>query len=152
MSAAAFAAVDLGASSGRVMLGRVGPDTLELTEVNRFRNGAIRLPDGMYWDVLGLYQDIVTGLRGAVRQDRRAGRSGASTPGASTTACSTRTARCAATRTPTATRAARRRSRGARKDRPGAAVRASPGCSSSRSTRSTSSPPNPTCCTRAGCC
>jgi len=68
MSAAAFAAVDLGASSGRVMLGRVGPDTLELTEVNRFRNGAIRLPDGMYWDVLGLYQDIVTGLRGAVRQ------------------------------------------------------------------------------------
>ena len=50
------------------MLGRVGPDTLELTEVNRFRNGPIRLPDGIYWDVLGLYQDIVDGLRGAVRQ------------------------------------------------------------------------------------
>jgi rhamnulokinase len=64
----ALAAVDLGASSGRVMLGRVGPDTLELTEVNRFRNGPIRLPDGIYWDVLGLYQDIVDGLRGAVRQ------------------------------------------------------------------------------------
>jgi len=44
---AALAAVDLGASSGRVMLGRVGPDTLELTEVNRFRNGPIRLPDGI---------------------------------------------------------------------------------------------------------
>jgi rhamnulokinase len=67
-STAALAAVDLGASSGRVMLGRVGPDTLELTEVNRFRNGGIRLPDGLYWDVLGLYQDIVAGLRGAVRQ------------------------------------------------------------------------------------
>jgi rhamnulokinase len=64
----AFAAVDLGASSGRVMLGRVGPDGIELSEVNRFRNGAIRLPDGMYWDVLGLYQDILAGLRGAVRQ------------------------------------------------------------------------------------
>ncbi|HVH24711.1 MAG TPA: rhamnulokinase family protein [Pseudonocardia sp.] len=62
-----LAAVDLGASSGRVMLGRIGPDTLELTEVNRFRNGAVRLPDGLYWDVLGLYQDILAGLRGAAR-------------------------------------------------------------------------------------
>ena len=62
-----FAAVDLGASSGRVMLGRVGADGLELTEVNRFRNGAVALPDGLYWDVLGLYQDILAGLGGAVR-------------------------------------------------------------------------------------
>jgi rhamnulokinase len=67
-SEVALAAVDLGASSGRVMLGRVGPDTLELTEVNRFRNGGVRLPDGLYWDVLGLYQDILAGLRTAVRQ------------------------------------------------------------------------------------
>jgi rhamnulokinase len=50
----ALAAVDLGASSGRVMLGRVGSDVLELTEVSRFRNGAASLPDGLYWDVLGL--------------------------------------------------------------------------------------------------
>jgi rhamnulokinase len=64
----AFAAVDLGASSGRVMLGRVGPDSLELTEANRFRNGPIRLPDGFYWDILGLYQDILAGLRKAARE------------------------------------------------------------------------------------
>ena len=69
----AFAAVDLGASSGRVMLGRVGPDHLELTEVHRFRNGGVRLPDGLYWDVLGLYTDVLTGLRAAARQDRLAG-------------------------------------------------------------------------------
>jgi rhamnulokinase len=50
------------------MLGRVGPDTLELTEVTRFRNGAVRLPDGLYWDVLGLYQDVLAGLRAAARQ------------------------------------------------------------------------------------
>ena len=68
MTELALAAVDLGASSGRVMLGRVGPDRLELTEVNRFRNGGIRLPDGLYWDVLGLYQDIVAGVRAAARQ------------------------------------------------------------------------------------
>jgi rhamnulokinase len=68
-----FAAVDLGASSGRVMLGRVGPDHLELTEVHRFRNGGVRLPDGLYWDVLGLYTDVLTGLRAAAREDHLAG-------------------------------------------------------------------------------
>jgi len=64
----ALAAVDLGASSGRVVLGRVGPETLELTEVSRFRTGAVRLPDGLYWDILGLYLDILAGLRAAARQ------------------------------------------------------------------------------------
>jgi rhamnulokinase len=63
----ALAAVDLGASSGRVMLGRVGDGRLELHETHRFRNGAVRLPDGLYWDVLGLYQDVLVGLRAAAR-------------------------------------------------------------------------------------
>ncbi len=69
----AFAAVDLGASSGRVMLGRVGPEHLALTEVHRFRNGGVRLPDGLYWDVLGLYTDVLTGLRAAAREEHLAG-------------------------------------------------------------------------------
>jgi rhamnulokinase len=69
----ALAAVDLGASSGRVMLGRVGPETLELTEVSRFRNGGVRLPDGLYWDVLGLYLDILDGVRAAHRRAASAG-------------------------------------------------------------------------------
>ncbi len=72
----AFAAVDLGASSGRVMLGRVGPehaDHIELTEVHRFRNGGVRQPDGLYWDVLGLYTDVLTGLRAAAREEHLAG-------------------------------------------------------------------------------
>ena len=64
-----LAAVDLGASSGRVMLGRVGPGRLDLTQVRRFHNGAVRLPDGLYWDILGLYQDILAGLRDAYRQE-----------------------------------------------------------------------------------
>lgn len=63
----ALAAVDLGASSGRVVVGRVGPDRLEMTEVHRFRNGPVQLPDGLYWDVLGLYTDVLTGLRIAAR-------------------------------------------------------------------------------------
>ena len=50
------AAVDLGASSGRVMVGRVAPNELELTEVHRFPNEPVRLPDGLHWDILRLYQ------------------------------------------------------------------------------------------------
>jgi rhamnulokinase len=64
-SSGAVLAVDLGASSGRVILGDVAADRLQLTELNRFRNGPVRLPDGLYWDVLGLYQDVLTGLRAA---------------------------------------------------------------------------------------
>jgi rhamnulokinase len=69
----ALAAVDLGASSGRVILGQVGEGRLELRELHRFRNGPVRLPGGLYWDVLGLYQDVLIGLRSAVRACADAG-------------------------------------------------------------------------------
>lgn len=67
MSAAvrAYAAVDLGASSGRVMVGRVGHDTLELREAHRFGNRPVRLPEGLRWDVLALYAGVLEGLRAA---------------------------------------------------------------------------------------
>ncbi|MFI5262520.1 MAG: rhamnulokinase family protein [Candidatus Limnocylindrales bacterium] len=61
------AAVDLGASSGRVVVGRVGPRTLELTEAHRFANEPVTLPDGLHWDVLRLYREITEGLRRAAR-------------------------------------------------------------------------------------
>ena len=41
------AAVDLGASSGRVILGRVGPGELHLEAVARFENRPVRTPDGL---------------------------------------------------------------------------------------------------------
>jgi rhamnulokinase len=63
----AVAAVDLGASSGRVMVGRVGPRTLELEEAYRFSNDPVALPDGVHWDVLRLYREITEGLRRAAR-------------------------------------------------------------------------------------
>ena len=49
-SAGTVAAVDLGATSGRVMLGRVdgrGAGTLELQQVARFPNGPVRLASGL---------------------------------------------------------------------------------------------------------
>ncbi|MGW7661801.1 rhamnulokinase [Streptomyces sp. NPDC054756] len=61
----AYAAVDLGASSGRVMVGRVGPGTLELTEAHRFPNRPVRVPEGLRWDVLALYAGVLDGLRAA---------------------------------------------------------------------------------------
>jgi rhamnulokinase len=61
------AAVDLGASSGRVMVGRVAPNELELTEVHRFPNDPVRLPDGLHWDILRLYREVLVGLREATR-------------------------------------------------------------------------------------
>ncbi len=67
----ALLAADLGASSGRVILAEVGPGLLDLTEVRRFRNGPVRLPDGLYWDVLGLYQDVLAGLTEAARTHGR---------------------------------------------------------------------------------
>jgi rhamnulokinase len=63
------AAVDLGASSGRVMLGRVGRDVLELDEVHRFPNEPVRLPDGLHWDALRLFREVLAGLREAAHRE-----------------------------------------------------------------------------------
>ena len=61
------AAVDLGASSGRVMVGRVGRDHLSLEAVARFGNEPLALPDGLHWNVGELYRQALHGLREAVR-------------------------------------------------------------------------------------
>jgi rhamnulokinase len=61
-----LAAVDLGATSGRVMLGQVGPEVLSLTEVHRFPNEPVALPDGVHWNILELYRNVVIGLREAI--------------------------------------------------------------------------------------
>lgn len=62
MSLNNFLACDLGAESGRVMLGSIGSDRLELEELHRFPNEPVRLPDGLYWDSLRLFHEIVRGL------------------------------------------------------------------------------------------
>lgn len=64
----AFAAVDLGASSGRVIVGTVADERVTLHEVNRFPNGPVRVGGSLHWDVLGLYRGILDGLRAATRE------------------------------------------------------------------------------------
>ncbi|HUB76630.1 MAG TPA: FGGY-family carbohydrate kinase [Solirubrobacteraceae bacterium] len=61
-AARTFAAVDLGAESGRVMLGRLRGDSIELREVHRFANNPVPLPDGLHWNVLALFSETVAGL------------------------------------------------------------------------------------------
>jgi rhamnulokinase len=64
----AVAAVDLGASSGRVMVGRVGPGSLQLVEVNRFPNEPVQVHGSLQWDILALYRGVLNGLRAAGRE------------------------------------------------------------------------------------
>ncbi|MEW9554353.1 rhamnulokinase family protein [Nonomuraea sp. NPDC050783] len=59
-----FAAVDLGASSGRVMLADLSGG-IRLTEARRFPNGPVRVAGRLHWDILGLYREILAGLREA---------------------------------------------------------------------------------------
>jgi len=69
-NSARLAAVDIGASSGRVMLGQVGPDRLDMAEAHRFRNGPVRVRDTLHWDILYLYSEVLEGLRLAGRDGR----------------------------------------------------------------------------------
>ena len=57
-----YLAVDLGAESGRTIVGSLDGAHLTLTETHRFTNGPVQLPDGLHWDVLRLWSDIKTGI------------------------------------------------------------------------------------------
>ncbi|WP_035699840.1 rhamnulokinase, partial [Glycomyces tenuis] len=64
-----LAAVDLGASSGRVMAAAVerhrDGDRIGLTEAARFPNRAVAAAGRLYWDVIGLWNGVLDGLRAA---------------------------------------------------------------------------------------
>ncbi len=70
MTQRSFLAFDLGAESGRAMLGQLDREQLRLSEVHRFPNGPVRLPDGLHWDVLRLWGEITHGLTLAAREQR----------------------------------------------------------------------------------
>lgn len=58
-----FFAVDLGATSGRTILGTFTPEGLEMEEVNRFPNRLIETGGHFYWDIYELYRQITEGLK-----------------------------------------------------------------------------------------
>ena len=57
-----YLAVDLGAESGRTIIGKLDNGHLSLTETHRFSNNSVRLNDGLHWDVLRLWSDIKEGV------------------------------------------------------------------------------------------
>lgn len=63
MDAQRYIACDLGAESGRVMLGTLGGGRLSLEEIHRFPNGSVAICGSLRWDVLGLFDELRTGLR-----------------------------------------------------------------------------------------
>jgi rhamnulokinase len=65
---AAVGAVDLGASSGRVLVGQLGRGQLELREAHRFPNTPVRAGGTLHWDILRLFGDVVAGIRAAARE------------------------------------------------------------------------------------
>ena len=62
-----FIAFDLGASSGRTMLGTLADGKLALEELHRFPNEPVRIPQGLYWDTFRLWHEILQGAAVAGR-------------------------------------------------------------------------------------
>ncbi len=60
-----YIAVDLGAESGRAVVGAFDGERLELREVHRFPNRPVRVSGHLHWDALRLYEEIQSGLETA---------------------------------------------------------------------------------------
>ena len=61
----AYIAIDLGAESGRVIVGVLENERLRLEEVHRFLHESVWLPTGLHWNITGIWREIVVGLRKA---------------------------------------------------------------------------------------
>jgi len=58
-----YVACDLGAESGRILLGTLAGDRLNLEEIHRFPNGPVRVGDSLRWDTPRIFNELKTGLR-----------------------------------------------------------------------------------------
>ncbi len=65
MAAKAYLAIDMGASSGRHLIGHFDGEKLRLQEIHRFENGPVDLGGRMYWDLPGLWNSVRQGLSAA---------------------------------------------------------------------------------------
>src|SRR5271168_4498583 len=66
-----YLALDLGAESGRGLLGRFVGQYLALEEVHRFPNRPVQMLDTLYWDLPRLFDEIKTALGKGASQSRR---------------------------------------------------------------------------------
>ena len=66
-----YLAFDLGAESGRAILGTLCDDRVALEEMHRFANGPVQVRDSLYWDPLRLWQEMKQGLARVAGQHGR---------------------------------------------------------------------------------
>ena len=64
-----FFAVDLGATSGRTIIGTLDGGRIELEELTRFDNNLIEVGGHFYWDIYALYFEIIKGLKLAAQRE-----------------------------------------------------------------------------------
>ena len=62
LSAQNYLALDLGAESGRTMVGSLASGILSLAETHRFVNQPLKLPSGLHWDIASLWKEIKKGI------------------------------------------------------------------------------------------
>ncbi len=58
-----FLAFDLGASSGRAILGTLDGGKMSLSEIHRFKNQMVRIHGNYYWNIYSLFESLKTGLK-----------------------------------------------------------------------------------------
>ena len=63
-----FLAFDLGASSGRAILGKLYNGKLELMEIHRFKNQMTRIHGNYYWNIYSLFEELKNGLKKCVTE------------------------------------------------------------------------------------
>lgn len=68
-----YIAVDLGAESGRVIVGTLAEGKITLEEMHRFPHEPVQLPTGFHWNVTNLWREIVIGLKQAASWAARHG-------------------------------------------------------------------------------
>jgi len=68
MAEKSYLAVDMGASSGRSVLGHFDGRSLRLEEIYRFENGPVQIADSIHWDLLSQWSHICQGLRAAAKK------------------------------------------------------------------------------------
>lgn len=75
MSSGSVAAIDLGATSGRIVIGHISRDSVDLDVALRFANNPVSYwegeAEGLHWNLLELYRSVVVGLRTAALREPR---------------------------------------------------------------------------------
>jgi len=60
-----YLACDLGADSGRLMLGTLDNGKITLEELHRFPNGPVKVSSALHWNIDGLFNELKAGLKKA---------------------------------------------------------------------------------------